>query len=194
MIIYIILFFVFFCFFCYKKRLIIEHYVCNLPKFNPFNWNKKSNNIQEYNNCYAYAMRNLELNRDEKIQPGDLSNTPRIPKNKYNCENFRHNIKNDYPLMYDTNFEDNCACNYYKIALFIDDKNPDKDYHFYRQDEDMTWSHKPGNTKARNTDESGNIIYNPLECDRKTRNNENRNYETFCGFYCVPFNQNEYLN
>lgn len=192
MIIYIIVFFIICCL-CLKKKVVIEHYICNLPIFNPNKWNIKKNSIQEYNNCYAYAMRNLELDRDDKIQPGDLSNTPRIDKSKYNCENFRHNIKQDYPLMYDTNYEDSCACNYYKIALFLDDKKPDKDYHFYRQDEDMTWSHKPGNTKATNTDESGNIILNPLDCDRNFKNNQNRNYNRFCGYYCVPYQQNKNL-
>lgn len=49
------------------------------------------------------------------------------------------------------------------IALVI---WPGEDYHFYRLDNDGTWSHKSGRTPARNVDDSGNIITDPRTADR----------------------------
>jgi len=181
---------------CLKKKHIIEYYVCKQPIFQPQKWNKKIDNIQEYNNCYAYAMRDHELNRSEKPQPGDKSNIKRISKDKYTCENFKTNIMSDYPNILDYNKnEEDCLCDYYKIALFLDDSKPHKDYHFYRQDKNLSWSHKPGNGRARNYDASGNIIYNPFNSDRYFKNSKNKNnYNTFCGYFCVPYKHNNILD
>ena len=194
----ILLFIIILIYICYKKKNnLIEYYeyICNLPKnININKWNTKINKIQQYNNCYAYAMRNLELNRNDKIQPGDLSNKKRILKKYYTCENFKKNIKSDYPDILDTNLNDMCPCNYYKIALFLDDTGNDKDYHFYRQDDNYTWSHKPGNMQARNTDESNIIITNPLTCDKQSKTNKDRHYNKFCGFFCAPYIKNNYLD
>lgn len=43
---------------------------------------------------------------------------------------------------------------------------PDTDYHFYRLDNDGTFSHKPGQTAARNVDNSGEMIRDPRIADR----------------------------
>jgi hypothetical protein len=42
------------------------------------------------------------------------------------------------------------------------------DYHWYRQDDDGSWSHKPGHAIARNTDASGNPIANPETANRRS--------------------------
>ncbi|MNV88021.1 hypothetical protein D3C71_1821910 [compost metagenome] len=56
------------------------------------------------------------------------------------------------------------------------------DYHWYRLDSNNMWSHKPGSTQARNTDNSGRPISDPRECDRAP-------YGVFCGFFhCIPAN------
>jgi len=193
-IIYLLIIISIFCL-CLKKRDIIEYYLCNLPIFQPKEWNKKIDNIQKYNNCYAYAMRDLELNREKKPQPGDKSNIDRVKNDEYTCDNFKTNIMSDYPTIYDINNESNCICDYYKVALFLDDSEPNKDYHFYRQDKDLTWSHKPGNGKAINIDASDNIIYNPLESDRYFKNSKYKNnYKNHCGYFCVPYEYNNILD
>lgn len=65
------------------------------------------------------------------------------------------------------------------IALVI---WPGSDYHWYRLDNTAMWSHKPGQTPARNTDNSGQLISNPETCDRGP-------YTAFCRyFHCVPAN------
>ena len=52
---------------------------------------------------------------------------------------------------------------------------PGTDYHWYRQDKVGCWSHKPGQTAARNVDNSGNSISDPKTCNRGP-------YITFCTY------------
>lgn len=40
------------------------------------------------------------------------------------------------------------------------------DFHWYRQNPDGTWSHKPGGGAVTNLDASNNIIYDPETCDK----------------------------
>lgn len=51
---------------------------------------------------------------------------------------------------------------------------PQKDYHWYRQDDDGSWSHKPG-------DYSVHIGITDPEKDAN-----DRNYTTICGYLCMP--------
>ena len=56
------------------------------------------------------------------------------------------------------------------------------DYHWYRQDADGLWSHKRGTTPVKRTDESGELIIDPMIADRD-------DYSTFVGFFAVkPWN------
>ena len=57
-------------------------------------------------------------------------------------------------------------CFQHKIALALDIKSDDQDYHFYRLDNNGTWSHKPGSTNATNLDANGDIIIDPQKADR----------------------------
>jgi hypothetical protein len=171
---------------------------CNNLNFLPNIWNQLKNNIKKYNNCYAYAMRNLLYNRKSKPQPGDnCTNKLNLKVNKnYSCNNIIHNIKCDYPydILELNNNNDKCPCNYYKVALFIDNSNPNKDYHFYRQD-NKYWSHKPGNTTVTNLDASNQIINNPYTADRNYKNSKNKNNYTIpCKSFCKKKNTNIYLD
>ncbi|OLS16606.1 MAG: hypothetical protein HeimC3_53520 [Candidatus Heimdallarchaeota archaeon LC_3] len=67
-----------------------------------------------------------------------------------------------------------CPEKSHKVALVI---WPGVDYHWYRQDFDGKWSHKPGGTPATNLDNSKNIILDPRQADRG-------NYTVFCGCFC----------
>jgi hypothetical protein len=53
---------------------------------------------------------------------------------------------------------------------------PGVDYHWYRLDENGTWTHKPGGTSATNRDNSGNTITDPRTANRGV-------YTDFCGFF-----------
>lgn len=52
---------------------------------------------------------------------------------------------------------------------------PDEDYHWYRQDSNGCWSHKPGMTDVINVDHAGNRITDPMTADRGP-------YTTFCTY------------
>jgi len=65
------------------------------------------------------------------------------------------------------------------VALVISTTPGFFDYHWYRRDNNNMWSHKPGQTAVRNTDNSGKLISDPRTCDRGPYNN-------FCGFFnCI---------
>ena len=78
--------------------------------------------------------------------------------------------------------------------MVIDDLGEEQDSHFYRQDSDGYWSHKPGKEEVRRTDASGKLITDPETADRNydtsndNQNNEtDNNYYKFCGYYSVPY-------
>ena len=53
---------------------------------------------------------------------------------------------------------------FYKIFLALD---VGEDYHWWRQDNNKYWSHKPGSTNVINLDASGNKIIEPFDGIRK---------------------------
>lgn len=63
----------------------------------------------------------------------------------------------------------------YLVALVIK-PTPRTDFHWYRLNKEVFWSHKPGNTPVRNVDNSGKVITNPETCDRGP-------YTQFCGYF-----------
>ena len=77
-----------------------------------------------------------------------------------------------------------CPQGTYKVALVLDVGNGHNDFHWYRQNKDGTWSHKPAQFDVENWDYNGNPIYNPKYCDRRDANT-GHNYSTFVGFYYV---------
>ena len=148
-------------------------------------------------NCYAYALK-LEFDPDtgkafrRKLQPGDLADigltlfdffgTPSRVKTiivgntradmgvlKYRCDEVYsadHVVRPGNWL----------------IALAF--SSNDKAFHWYRRDDDGTWSHKPGTDPISFWDESGNIITDPAACDRGL-------YDMFFGYYEIGPNTKE---
>ncbi len=78
-----------------------------------------------------------------------------------------------------------CPRGYYKGALVV---NSGTDYHFYRQNRNSRWSHKDGWGYATNKDAKGRLIKDPMWADRDYRKGKKKgkNYDRFCGYYCVP--------
>ena len=69
--------------------------------------------------------------------------------------------------------------NEYKIAIVV---APGCDYHFYVQNSDGYWSHKPGTTSCTRYDASGSLITDPQTADRTY---SYADYSTFCGYYII---------
>lgn len=167
--------------------------VCKAPKYMPNLWNNLDKNTRDYTNCYSYAFDRMEVNADKKLQPGELS-TGKF--NSYDCNEILNKLRSDYNTLNIIQVPKNYKppCNHYKIALVIDDLGGEQDYHFYRQDSDGYWSHKPGKEDVRRVDASGNLIIDPETADRNyDKNDDNNNNETdnnyykFCGYYSVPY-------
>ena len=71
-----------------------------------------------------------------------------------------------------------CPAGSYKVALIVG-----SDYHWYRQNPDGFWSHKPGNMNVRNVDEQGNSIIDPQYAEWS------EDYTKFIGYFAVtPWN------
>jgi hypothetical protein len=157
------------------------------PKYEPLLWND-GGVIQKSTNCYAYAMNSRAGHpAGGKPQPGDTSGTPTA--SPVTCPSTTNAVLKDgkpdhilpaprcpYNQQQKRPPPDKAGC--YLVALVITSK-PDgydavdgvvyvNDYHWYRQDDDGSWSHKPGHAIARNTDASGNPIANPETANRRS--------------------------
>ena len=177
---------------------------CMGPLWQPKLWeeiNKKE--YLKHTNCYSYAFNYIDYG-DEKLQPGEIHGTK---YKKTTCDEIIQKMKNDYvnDNVDKTSFEEVLSKDRYKIALFIDPdkdrkgtKDHDQDYHFYRQDCNGTWSHKPGTNDVTNEDASGNAITNPEKADKNYEKKcnqkgdedceEEHNYHKFCGYFSIPGN------
>lgn len=148
------------------------------PDFDPNIWNKLES-IRTSHNCYAYAINKLAMKRLNKPQPGLGAGYDHLSMSEYDCITFFERIKHDVPSLYLIGFKQPCAKGYHKGFFTI---SPGNDYHFYRQDKNKYWSHKPGATEVINTDSNGELIINPLQAARRSTHFE---YSVPCFFFCV---------
>ena len=175
-------------------------------EYDPKEWNDKVN-VKNSHNCYTYFL-NSQINpiytkcsnliKDDKLdkcsqlkaQPGDfhklvsegtLSNKNRI----YSCKDMTKKVLDDNPSIEISSFDKKCKPGSYKGALVVD---PGNTYHFYRQNKDGSWSHKPGILDVTNVDADGNLIYFPHIANRnyKEKKDNGINYTDFCNYMCVP--------
>ena len=162
-----------------------------------FLWIKKY--VYDKTNCYSYAV-NAQINPTTKkvdmMQPGQANGQTISRIDLLDTNKVLSAIRSDAAIL---GFEFNeigadepCPAGRYKVAFVIDNQYTsgdatDYDYHWYRQNSDGTWSHKPGRTRVRNTDNSKKIIMDPKICNRNAGNG--LNYNLFVGFYSVrPLN------
>ena len=145
-------------------------------EYNPEIWDKSS--IVENHNCYTYALGNIVPKLTSKAQPGYASGYSHL--NDINeCSLFYDRLKKDSPGSYSENFDNACLPGFYKIFLALD---PGNDYHWWRQNKDIFWSHKPGSTSVKDVDGDGLKIKNPY---LSSRNFKHRNYYKPCFFACI---------
>jgi hypothetical protein len=159
------------------------------PKFDPDLYNRH-NGVKEAQNCFAYAFDYQHLPKKctkESCsipfpQPGLKSGYPKWSKVKgKRCPDLTARLLGDIPDLKLTTFEKRCPAKYSKIGLVVDE---DQDYHFYRQDSNGVWSHKPGSTDVTRIDGTGRPIYDPQLASRKYPSG--LHYDEFCGYLCVP--------
>jgi hypothetical protein len=116
------------------------------------------------NNCYNFA---ANYRSNTFAQPGNQSGHPfAYPPT---CGGVGSSVRFD-------GWADSCrASNNLTIALVI---WPGNDFHFYRKCSGSLWCHKPGQTPAKNTDDSGNLISSPQTANRGP-------YTSFCEYFYV---------
>ena len=147
-------------------------------KYEPEKWND-DDNIKVSHNCYSYALGKIVKELQSKAQPGYSSGFNHIDDNNYSCKEFRKRLKKDSPGSYLEKFDNSCLPGFYKVFLALD---PGNDYHWWRQNSDSYWSHKPGSTDVTDLDASGKKIKNPFLSNRKF---VSRNYYKPCFFSCI---------
>lgn len=141
-----------------------EQCTYEVSQFNPVFWNRLQ--VQPRNNCYNYG-RNWRT--DTFAQPGRahgaqtrVMSCPTVTAAAL-ADGLRHRCDclpdREYPRRH--------------VALVV---APGGDYHWYREQRDGFWGHKPGPTAARNTDNKGVVITDPESCDRGW-------YTDFCGYF-----------
>ena len=150
------------------------------PKYSPKYWNDNKN-IKNNNNCYSYSI-NYKNKKYGKPQPGYFAKFNHIQNKQYKCVSFFKRILNDIPSVYLTSFKQKCKKGFHKAFFAIDSNKNEHDYHFYRQDKNKLWSHKPGTTNVINYDADYKIIKNPYKANR---NYSAYNYDKPCFFFCV---------
>ena len=183
------------------------------PEYNPNIWSHPY--IEGSHNCYAYFLDDIMTSlkkkcekickKDEKEncptkprkcrslipQPGDYSLFKKygsLNKKtfKYNCKEMERKIMSDNPIVKKVQLTDSCGKDMYKGAMVTD---PGSTFHFYRQNKDGTWSHKPGTLPITREDANGLPIYSPYTANRnysKPNDSDPINYTDFCGYYCLP--------
>jgi len=173
------------------------------PPFDPEKWNSDQW-LRNPHNCYTYALDKIdpkltaeckrikcEMKNHLKPQPGYYAGEQRVDdKSKYSCKLVMDRVFKDNPQFIK---KDNMVCpkGYYSAALAV---HPGLTYHFYKQDPDGFWSHKDGATDAKRYDADGNFILDPKKANRhykgKKIDGQVVNYKDFCGYFCVPKDQN----
>ena len=142
-------------------------HAADAPAYNPAFWNNPAR--QPTNNCYNYAN---DQATNTFAQPG------RATGHMYTaltCPAVGAAATSD-GLHACPNFAGTLAAGHgWYVALVI---WPGVDYHWYRQDKVGCWSHKPGSTPARNTDNSGHAIADPRTCNRGS-------YTNFCTYMII---------
>ena len=142
-------------------------------------------------NCYAYAM-NLEYDPrtgtsfQTKPQPGEFAGNGLTASDLRGStatvkRNINRKVLADARVLNFNYVEVSSADHVAKpgnwvVALVY--ATDGSDYHWYRRNDDGTWSHKPGSTPIISWDASGNIITDPATCDRGI-------YDGFLGYYEV---------
>jgi hypothetical protein len=139
-------------------------YAADAPAYNPGVWNVPA--VQPYNNCYNYAN---NQQTDTFAQPGVASGHPMTG---LSCGGVQPSAVSDgLNAVPDFSGKLTSGQGWY-VALVV---WPGQDFHWYRQDSNGCWSHKPGSTPVINTDDSGNRIADPQTCDRGS-------YTQFCSY------------
>jgi hypothetical protein len=144
--------------------------IMTVPPYDPGKWNNDPS-IRTRNNCYNYANDKIT---NTFAQPGRGSGQMFTA---IDCGNVGAAAQRDGQIPVSSASSTPAQGHFIALVIW-----PGWDYHWYRLDSNAMWSHKPGQTPARNTDNSGRPISDPQNCDRGP-------YTVWCSYYhCIPAN------
>ena len=136
------------------------------PAYAPEKWNIEG--IKEKNNCYSYALDDIDKGNEKGLQPGYKSGIE-LTNDDYTLDIVKSAALSDGRIKIPTllNRLGFGKRGYYPVYLVIDEG---KDYHWYRQDKGGLWSQKHGLLFVENFDGSHKIIYNPAKANHNYGN------------------------
>lgn len=132
--------------------------------FNPDFWNVSP--VLTNNNCYNYA---TNRRTDTFAQPGRAAGQQATTMK---CANVSTGAQADGAYLAPTCVPSGQEPRWYMAMVVW----PGVDYHWYRLQAEGYWGHKPGQTAARNYDNSNVVITNPETANRG-------GYRNFCGYF-----------
>jgi len=141
--------------------------ICTIPFYQPERWNDFST-VLSRNNCYNYSNDEITMTF---AQPGRACGAQ---YDDISCTAVMEAALCD-GLVLLPDPQENCPVGTHRVHMVV---APGWDYHFYRQDDDGLWSHKPGGTPATDLDNSGELITDPDAADTG-------NYTDHCGYLCA---------
>jgi hypothetical protein len=172
---------------------------CQMDSETQLRWNLHP--YDEANNCYSYAIDDRRSDPEiSGLNPGMRAGIEEYIEHEQEatrrglvgCEHMQFMLESD-GLRKVADPTECLTCNGWAMYLVLSSK----DYHFYRQHQDNTWSSKQGASPVTRCDASGNIIRNPEEANHdyrvfmRLRTNGpllevgGENYTVPCGYYCV---------
>jgi hypothetical protein len=152
---------------------------------------------QHSHNCYAYALDVRDGERIERCrkqnscgfpQPGRKTSHPEFSELMGKlCSDVVARTMADLPGAYVLPYSARPRKGFRKIGVVVDPLN---DFHYYRQDSNGWWSHKPGGRQVTNHDAVGAKIWAPHLCSRfypqETESDGGLFYSCFCVYLAIP--------
>lgn len=162
-----------------------------MTRYEPDVWNEFLR--QRSNNCYNYACNKITF---KFAQPGAREYGPLQEEDEKNCAEYTKRALSDGLKSHDGEKceEKSCPDGHHKVVLLV---RRGVDYHWYRQDIDGTWSHKPAQDEATNKSripgDDNDTIDNldEVKKDAKIPWKEGPGYDEFCGCFCCPSNPDD---
>jgi hypothetical protein len=142
-------------------------------------------------NCYRYATNDPlqpdQSRKEHQAIPDDLTGFGDMPPAEA-CDALLSGAIEDGAEVLpapDTAGEEACEDGDVMVCAVVapDGTGGSADFHWYREDSDGTWSHKPGYLAVSDRDASDKQITDPETCDR---NYGDINYSEYCGCLCIP--------
>jgi hypothetical protein len=166
-------------------------------RFSPTFWHGYI--ILPLNTCYAYAVNKATTKIGKIPQPGGGPISP----SEFTCDGITKRAEDDGLIFLDEGLPDNLLCvkrcrnGGRRIALVV---NRGDDAHWYREQDDGIWSHKPGHLAPRDYDGSGFLIRNVADANTDdvffdwgsaSQSIETGRHYKLCGCFCTQPTCNE---